>query len=100
MTNQPGLVIAVSGASGAVLTNATVHQLLKFKIPLEIVGSDYGELMWKQETDERFRDAIARWSDLGDIRVHRPDNVAAPIASGSIPTRAMAVIPCLSLIHI
>ena len=94
MTNQPGLVIAVSGASGAVLTNATVHQLLKFKIPLEIVYSDYGELMWKQETDERFRDAIARWSALCDIRVHRPDNVAAPIDSGSFPTRGMAVIPC------
>ena len=94
MTNQPGLVIAVSGASGAVLANAVVHQLLKFEIPLEIVCSDYGELMWKQETDERFRDAIARWNDLGDIRVHRPDNVAAPIASGSFPTRGMAVVPC------
>ena len=87
-------MVAVSGASGAILTNATVHQLLAHKVPLDIVCSDYGELMWSQETDERFRDAIARWTDLGVVRIHRPDNVAAPIASGSFPTRGMVVVPC------
>ena len=85
MASRPNVVVAVSGASGAILSNATIHALLALDIGLEIVCSDYGELMWSQETDERFRDAVSRWQKHGQITVHRPDNVAAPIASGSFP---------------
>jgi len=94
VASRPNVVVAVSGASGAILSNATIHALLALDIGLEIVCSDYGELMWSQETDERFRDAVSRWQKHGQITVHRPDNVAAPIASGSFPTRGMIIVPC------
>ena len=93
-TSDPSLVIGVSGASGAVLTDATVRVLLHHEIGLDVVCSDYGELMWSQETDERFRDAVERWSSLGRVKLHRPDNVASPIASGGYPTLGMVVVPC------
>ncbi len=87
-------MIGVSGASGAVLTDATVRALQHLDVPLEIVCSDYGALMWHQETDERFADAVARWSERGRVTLHRPQDVAASIASGSYPTRGMAIVPC------
>ena len=94
LADPPGLVIGVSGASGAVLTDATVRALQQLDVSLEVVCSDYGALMWHQETDERFSDAVARWSERGRVTLHRPQDVAAPIASGSYPTRGMAIVPC------
>ena len=94
MANPPGLVLGVSGASGAVLTEATVRRLQNLDVALEVVCSDYGALMWHQETDERFSEAVARWTERGRVTVHRPQDVAAPISSGSYPTRGMAIVPC------
>ena len=76
------------------LTDATVRKLQSLDVALEVVCSDYGALMWHQETDERFADAVARWSKRGRVTMHRPQDVAAPIASGSYPTRGMAIVPC------
>ena len=45
MADPPGLVLGISGASGAVLTEATVRALQNLDIPLEVVCSDYGALM-------------------------------------------------------
>ena len=59
-----------------------------------MVCSDYGELMWHHEMHERFRDATARWSSHGELTVHRPQDVAAPISSGSYPVRGMLIVPC------
>ncbi len=94
MPDQPRLVVGVSGASGAVLTDATVRALQAQGVPLDVVCSYYGQLMWRQETDERFRDAAARWAERGPVTVHRPEDAAAPIASGSYATRGMVIVPC------
>ncbi len=88
------MIVGVSGASGAVLTDATVRALLERQIPLEVVCSDFGELMWHKELAERFKDAAARWASIGPVTVHRPDDVAAPISSGSHPVRGMVIVPC------
>ena len=78
---EPGLIFGVSGASGAVLADATAQALLRRGVALEVVCSDYGELMWFEETGERFRDAVERWSSAGAVTLHRPEDVAAPISA-------------------
>ena len=89
-----GWCSACLGPAAAVLTEATVRRLQDLDVALDVVCSDYGALMWHQETDERFADAVARWTKRGRVTVHRPQDVAAPISSGSYPTRGMAIVPC------
>jgi len=77
-----------------VLADAAAKALLRRGERLDVVCSDYGELMWHHEMQERFRDATARWASDGDVTVHRPQDVAAPISSGSYPVRGMLIVPC------
>jgi 4-hydroxy-3-polyprenylbenzoate decarboxylase len=44
--------------------------------------------------DESFGAAIERWSDSNLFQYHPPQQINAPIASGSFPTRGMAIVPC------
>ena len=76
------------------LADAAAEALLRRGERLEVVCSDYGELMWHHEMQERFRDATARWTAQGEVTVHRPQDVAAPISSGSYPVRGMLIVPC------
>ena len=76
------------------LADAAAEALLRRGERLEVVCSDYGELMWHHEMQERFRDATARWTAQGAVTVHRPQDVAAPISSGSYPVRGMLIVPC------
>ena len=88
------IIFGVSGASGAMLADATARALLERQIPLDVVCSDFGELMWQKELDEQFKEATARWAAIGPVTVHRPNDVAAPISSGSYPVRGMVIVPC------
>ncbi len=76
------------------LADATARALLERQIPLDVVCSDFGELMWHKELDEQFKEATARWATIGPVTVHRPNDVAAPISSGSYPVRGMVIVPC------
>ena len=91
---RPSLILGISGATGAVLADAAAKALLQRGERLDVVCSDYGELMWHHEMQERFRDATARWASDGEVTVHRPQDVAAPISSGSYPVRGMLIVPC------
>ena len=92
--SSPGLILGVSGATGAVLADATATSLLRNGLRLDVVCSDYGELMWHHEMHERFRDATARWATVGEVTVHRPEDAAAPISSGSYRVQGMVIVPC------
>ena len=51
-------------------------------------------MVWKQEMDESFGEALERWTDSGMFRHYAPSELAAPIASGTFPTRGMIIAPC------
>ena len=84
------LVIGISGASGAVYGIRLLETLAKRSdIETHLVVSRAAGLIVTRETDK----TVAEIEALADV-AHRPDNLAAPIASGSFPTDGMIIIPC------
>lgn len=84
------IVIGVTGASGSALALEVVRQLAKADAETHLVitrGSRQTIL------HELGADGLARLAE-GAAHVHAPDNLAAPIASGSFHTDAMIVVPC------
>ena len=57
-------------------------------------ASSAARIVWKQEMDESFGEALERWTDSGIFSFHAASEIAAPIASGTFPTRGMALAPC------
>jgi flavin prenyltransferase len=82
-------VIGVSGASGAPIAVRVLHGLREAGVPVALVVSHGAEAVLREECDlapERLRELAAQ--------VYSDQDLAAPIASGSSPTRGMAVVPC------
>ncbi len=79
------LVVALTGASGALATKLLVE---KSQWPVTLVASEMGRVVYEQEVGA-FKEleamASAVWKD-GDL--------TAPIASGSVPTVGMVILPC------
>jgi len=79
------LVVAMTGASGALATKLLVE---KSQWPVTLVASKMGRLVYEQEAGsfkelEKLADEV--WQDA---------NLTATIASGSVPTVGMVVLPC------
>lgn len=85
------VVVAISGASGAVL-GARVLQLLAAAEGVEthLVISRSAELTLQREVGPQ---AVQSLSELADV-VHPIDDIGATIASGSFRTSGMIVAPC------
>jgi 4-hydroxy-3-polyprenylbenzoate decarboxylase len=83
------VVIGISGASGAPIAVRVLQSLREAGVEVVLVVSGGAEAVLKEEAQ----------MELGALSglVHRqyPDtDLAAPIASGSNPTRGMAIVPC------
>lgn len=87
-------MIGISGASGSVLANSTIERALNMSVPVIATASSAARMVWRQEMDESFGDAMERWLDTGDMTYCAIGDLSAPIASGSFPVRGMAVVPC------
>ncbi len=83
------LVVGVTGASGAPIAVALLRALSQTDVPVALVVSDGGEAVLRAECDLYARD-LTQYADS----VYDDGEVAARIASGSTPTRGMAVVPC------
>ena len=92
-TSQP-VVVGITGASGAILAGTLIDLLLKTQIPVMATASSAARMVWQEEMDESFGTALERWEDSGDFAYYQPGELTAPIASGTFPTRGMAVVPC------
>lgn len=90
MTERRRIIVGISGASGVIYGIRTLQHLRKYPdVESHLVLSEGGRLNIRVETDWDVADVEA----LADV-VHRPDNLAATIASGSYRTVGMIVIPC------
>jgi len=86
---EPSIVVGVSGASGAPIALRVLRALSEAGVPVSLVVSDGAQTVLREECDLDV-DALRPWAK----NVYRDDDLAAPIASGSVPTRGMAIVPC------
>ena len=92
-TNHP-VVVGISGASGAILARATIERLLSAERPVIATATAAARMVWRQESEESFGEALERWADWGAFTYCPVGDLAAPIASGTFPTAGMVVTPC------
>jgi 4-hydroxy-3-polyprenylbenzoate decarboxylase len=89
MTQRKRIILAITGASGAIYGLRMLETLHKLNLKTHLIISPMGERILTEETGISFSDI----SNLADV-VYPPDDLGAAIASGSFQTDAMLVIPC------
>jgi 4-hydroxy-3-polyprenylbenzoate decarboxylase len=103
MPGEPTIAIAVTGASGAIYATRTLAALLSRSIRVELVVSDYGRRLLRDELgDEASLENLlpylaAKYGTefpAGLVTVHSNRDLGATIASGSHPCRGMVIVPC------
>ena len=98
MTLQPKcshpVVVGISGASGSAIAEGVIDGLLRMNIPVIATASTAARMVWRQEMDTSFGEALENWSDSGDFTYYPPGDIQAPIASGTFPAHGMAIVPC------
>ena len=108
MENSPStgsgrVAVAITGASGALYAVRTLAELLARGIHVELVVSDYGRRLLRDELgDEAAIEKLAPYleSKYGDkvnagvLTMHSNRDMGATIASGSHHCSAMVVVPC------
>jgi 4-hydroxy-3-polyprenylbenzoate decarboxylase len=84
------LVVGISGASGAIYGIRLLQAAGEIpELELDLIITPAARLTIEAETDWS-ADGVAALAD----RVYADDDLAAPIASGSVPTVGMVVAPC------
>ena len=88
------VVVGITGASGSALARATIELLLGRGVPVVSTASSAARMVWMQEMEESFGEALERWDGMGDFSHLAIGDMRAAIASGTFPTAGMAVVPC------
>ena len=91
--NHP-VVVGISGASGSAIASGVIDALLRMDKPVIATASSAARMVWRQEMDMSFGEALEQWQDAGDFTYYAPGDIQAPIASGSFPVHGMAIVPC------
>jgi len=102
-TRAPRYTVAITGASGALYAVRTVAALLELGCELDLVVSDYGRRLLRDELGEeaalerlmlyleqKYGPGVGR----GRFDVLSNRDLGATIASGSRPTKGMIIVPC------
>ncbi len=83
------VVVGITGASGAIYGVRLLEALASLDVETHLVITPPGEVTLAQETDVSAADLRALAT-----RTHAPEDIAAPIASGSFVTAGMVIAPC------
>lgn len=94
-------VIAISGASGAVYGVTLLEYLLKAKHQVYLILSRSARLILREEMGLEWghnhtesAEILAKRYQAYDLILCDENNMAAPVASGSVPTAGMIIAPC------
>jgi flavin prenyltransferase len=102
-TETRSIALAITGASGALYATRTMAALLEQGCHVELVVSDYGRRLLRDELGERasvdklLDYLVAQYGEgvrKGRYTLHSNKDLGAKIASGSQGCEAMAVVPC------
>ena len=97
------IAVAITGASGALYAVKTLAELLARGVQVELVVSDYGRRLLRDELGEQATleklvpYLSAKYGDkvnAGALTIHSNRDLGATIASGSHNCSAMAIVPC------
>jgi 4-hydroxy-3-polyprenylbenzoate decarboxylase len=103
MASVQAVAIAITGASGAVYATRTVAALLERGVHVELVVSDYGRRLLRDELGEQasmdrlvpfLTEKYGAGVTAGSMTVHSNRDLGATIASGSHGCSGMAIVPC------
>ena len=89
MTTNKRIILGISGASGAIYGIRTLQLLSDLGVETHLVISQTARQVICTETDWQIPDLEALAT-----HAYQPDDLAAPIASGSFQTDGMLVVPC------
>ena len=87
------VVVGITGASGAVIARELIDALLERDAPVVAVASNAARMVWQEELDESYNDAVARWVEYPRFQQYAISDLFAPIASGTFPTAGMVIAP-------
>ena len=97
------VAVAITGASGALYATRTLAALLERGVHIELIVSDYGRRLLRDELGERatvdkllefLGDSYGPAVHSGTYTLHSNKDLGASIASGSHDCDAMVVVPC------
>ena len=100
---RQAIAIAITGASGAIYATRTVAALLERGVHVELIVSDYGRRLLRDELGEqasidRFMpfliDKYGPGVSAGTMTIHSNRDLGATVASGSHGCSGMAIVPC------
>ncbi|MCU1386203.1 MAG: putative aromatic acid decarboxylase [Acidobacteria bacterium] len=100
---RQAIAIAITGASGAIYATRTVAALLERGVHVELIVSDYGRRLLRDELGEAASierlvpflvETYGAGVNAGTITVHSNRDLGATIASGSHGCSGMAIVPC------
>lgn len=89
ITPRRRIVVAITGATGAVFGVRLLERLREFDVESHLIVSSWGARTIEHETKYSVADVRA----LADV-VHKPNDQAATVSSGSFLTAGMIVAPC------
>ena len=72
-------VVGISGASGSIVARETIDKLIQMNIPVIATASSAARMVWREELDESFGDALERWVDSGQFTYYHNSDLAAQL---------------------
>ena len=90
---QLPVVVGITGASGAVIARELIDALLERDTPVIAVASNAARMVWQEELEDSYNDAVARWVEHPGFTQYAISDLFAPIASGTFPTAGMVIAP-------
>ena len=87
------VVVGITGASGSVIARDLIDTLLNRQQSVIAVASNAARMVWQEELDEPYNQAVARWLEHPRFRQYAISDLFASIASGTTPTAGMVIAP-------